>query len=121
LQAGFERWRHDYNHHRPHEALGLKTPASRYAISRRTMPHDLPAPIFQEDDILRKVRPNGCIKFQGQEIQLATAFAGQPVALRPTPKDGRFHVWFANFRIAVIDCRTAIDDVPSVTHLLERL
>ena len=42
-QAGqrFEEYRRLYNHDRPHEALGLATPASRYQASARTMPATL--------------------------------------------------------------------------------
>ena len=29
-QAGVDRWRHEYNHHRPHQSLDMATPASRF-------------------------------------------------------------------------------------------
>jgi putative transposase len=39
-----QRWRHDYNHHRPHSALGDLTPvefASRWKASDSTQPQDI--------------------------------------------------------------------------------
>ncbi|CAH0342428.1 hypothetical protein RHI9324_04151 [Rhizobium sp. CECT 9324] len=30
-QRAFDRWREIYNHHRPHEAIGMAVPASRYS------------------------------------------------------------------------------------------
>ena len=35
VQRALDRWRHSYNHERPHDALGLATPVSRYHISPR--------------------------------------------------------------------------------------
>src|SRR5580698_4132154 len=35
VQREFDRWRQTYNHERPHEALGLRVPGSRYVVSRR--------------------------------------------------------------------------------------
>jgi transposase InsO family protein len=36
-QHAFDAWRHRYNHHRPHDALGLAVPADRYQPSRRSL------------------------------------------------------------------------------------
>ena len=33
VQRRFDPWRHEYNAHRPHEAIGMHTPASRYRAS----------------------------------------------------------------------------------------
>ena len=41
-QAAFTAWRTVYNHERPHEALALATPASRYQPSGRALPTILP-------------------------------------------------------------------------------
>src|SRR5262249_9640533 len=42
-QAAFDEWRTVYNVQRPHEALAMATPGSRYAISARPFPASLPA------------------------------------------------------------------------------
>ena len=31
VQRRFTSWRHIYNHERPHQALGMATPAERYS------------------------------------------------------------------------------------------
>ncbi len=41
-QRELDRFRHDYNHVRPHEALGMHTPASVYEPSPRPYPERLP-------------------------------------------------------------------------------
>jgi transposase InsO family protein len=35
-QSAFDLWRHIYNFERPHDALGLETPSSRYARGRKS-------------------------------------------------------------------------------------
>ncbi len=125
-QAGLDRWRRHYNHDRPHEALNGAVPASHYRMSERAMPASLPEPRYRDGDAVGLVRGNGGLHWRPDrrgprfDLQLATAFAGQHVAVRPTSTDGRFHVWFANWRIADVDL-TPDPTRPTVTHLLVRL
>ena len=42
VQTALDRWRDVYNQERPHEALGLAVPASRYQPSLRSYPEVLP-------------------------------------------------------------------------------
>ncbi len=42
-QRAFDRFRQEYNYHRPHEALGQKVPAELYSRSAREYPLRLPA------------------------------------------------------------------------------
>ena len=41
-QSAFDDWRETYNVRRPHEALALNTPTTRYAVSPRPFPEALP-------------------------------------------------------------------------------
>lgn len=125
-QDGLDSWRETYNHKRPHEALGGHTPASRYRMSPRSMPQKLREPVYHEHDTVKRIRHNGCLRIRPDDskrvvdLQLSVAFAGQNVAVRPSCKDGIFHVCFANYRIANVDF-TKDTATPTVTHLLERL
>lgn len=58
-QTAFEEWRHVYNTRRPHEALGLATPATRYRPSPRSMSHRIAPPEYEPQAQVRKVRANG--------------------------------------------------------------
>jgi len=104
VQAAFEAWRTIYNLERPHEALGLKTPASRYQPSPRPFP-DILAPVAYADGaIVRKVQKRGWISFQGRDIKLPKALTGYPVALEPRiAEDGVFDVRFCKTRIRSFD------------------
>jgi transposase InsO family protein len=101
-QGAFDRWRAMYNHQRPHEALGLATPSSRYQISPRLYPEAVPPIEYSAGDLVRKVQYVGEIHFRGQTILISKAFRGYPVALRPTLSEGRWEVYFCTQRIAQI-------------------
>jgi transposase InsO family protein len=106
-QTAFDEWRHVYNAERPHEALGLATPATRYQPSRRSFPETLPAIDYGPGAIVRKVQNQGRIFFANNVWKVGKAFEGQPVAVRPTLVDGRYDVVFCQHKIAELDLRGA--------------
>jgi transposase InsO family protein len=103
MQSRFDEWRHCYNHVRPHEALDMDVPASRFAVSPRSFPEQLPPIEYLSIDHVRKVQMNGKIAFRGHQFRVGKAFGGYPVALRPSTSDGVFDVYFATHRIAQVD------------------
>lgn len=102
-QAEFDRFLWSYNTVRPHDALGMATPASRYTISWRSYPEALPQIEYLEDDIIRKVGPAGYISWGKQRFQVGRAFSGDPVAIRPTCVDGVFEIYYCYQRVAIIN------------------
>jgi transposase InsO family protein len=103
LQRSFDDWRHLYNLERPHEALGMAVPASRYQPSPRAFPETLPPILYNSQDIVRKVQQGGEIWFRGRPFKIGNAFYGYPVALRPSPLDGVFLVFFCRQQVASIN------------------
>jgi transposase InsO family protein len=102
-QAAFDAWREVYNCTRPHEALGMQVPASRYRPSTRAFPEALPPIEYGPDDSVRRVQAEGWLHFRGHALRVPKAFHGQPVALRPAPDvDGRFDVFYCHQRIAQV-------------------
>lgn len=93
-QAAFDRWRDRYNHVRPHEALGLKAPISRYTPSERVFPENLPPIEYDSSDVVRKVQAQGQVAFRGREFKVGAGLAGQPIALREVPGGGDWDVYF---------------------------
>jgi transposase InsO family protein len=102
-QLHFDQWRVVYNTERPHEALSMAVPASRYQPSHRRYPEQLPAIEYGPADIVRKVRHYGHIKYAGQEYHVGSAFYGLHVALRQTTTDGLFDVYFCQHKIGALD------------------
>jgi transposase InsO family protein len=103
IQYRFDEWGHCYNHVRPHEALDMQVPASRYRPSPRSFPKQLPAIEYGTTDKIRKVEENGKITFHRHRYHVGKAFAGYLVALRPSTADGVYVVYFATHQIAQVD------------------
>ena len=102
-QRAFDRFRQVYNSQRPHEALGLAVPVSRYRISPRRFPEVLPAVLYDSADQIRRVQQGGWISFRGRDWRVPKAFVGQSVALRPTAQDGCFDLVFIAHSLGRID------------------
>jgi transposase InsO family protein len=105
LERSFESFRHKYNFIRPHDALGLEVPASRYQMSLRLFPESLPPIEYDAGVSVRKVQQKGEISFRGKEMKVGQAFAGYPVGLKPTSTDGVWEVLFCHQTIKQIDLR----------------
>ena len=104
-QLAFDTWRDFYNLERPHHALDLDTPITRYTPSPRPFPETLPAVAYAPDDLVRSVDVSGRISFQGSRHRVGRAFTHKQVALRPTQTDGVWDVHFSIQRIKTIDLR----------------
>lgn len=104
-QEVFDRWQEVYNFERPHQALGLAVPASRYRPSPRRFPQPLPPIEYGPDDVVRKVQDKGRISYRNRVYRVPKAFKGYPVALRPTLTDGVLDVFFCAHKVAQIDLR----------------
>jgi transposase InsO family protein len=104
LQEAFDQWRHVYNFVRPHEALDLDTPGSRYQPSDRPYPEVLPAVEYASGEIVRKVRNTGYLTYDNTSWYLSETLRGENVALRPTQKDKVFAVCYGAFVVGVLDC-----------------
>lgn len=103
-QSAFDRWRDLYNHHRPHEAVAMAVPASRYTPSPRNFPAKLPEPVYDEGEIIRRVSTTKAyVAFKGLAWRVPKAFQGETLAIRPLAKDGQYGVFFAANQVALID------------------
>ena len=103
LQHSLHRWRNQYNLQRPHDALGLEVPISRYQPSKRRFPDPLPPIEYPTAAYVRKVQDGGFVHFKGRVFRISKAFHRYPVGLVPTTTDGAFHVMFCNHKVATID------------------
>jgi transposase InsO family protein len=86
LQQRSHRWLAAYNHDRPHEALGQRTPAEVYRPSRRPYPQSLPPLVYPKTWPVRRVRNKGHIKWQGRLRFIGRAFVGQIIGLKLSPE-----------------------------------
>lgn len=92
-QRAFDRFRQTFNVQRPHEALGMKTPASVYKASARAYPDRLPELAYPDDHELRRVRTDGTIKWANEFVFVSELLTDETVGLEPL--DGRY--WRLHF------------------------
>lgn len=105
VQQAFDDFRPIYNQQRPHEALELNVPASRYRQSTRSYPTTLPAVEYAPGDTVRKVDISGQISLRGQTWIVGAAFAGEQVAIRHSQIDGLMNVFYSHQKVATVDFR----------------
>ena len=89
----FQRFRQIYNHERPHEALGQVPPARLYQTSPRAFDGVLRAPDYGQEAVVRRVRRNGEIKWQGRAVFVSTVLVGEPVGLYRIGED----IWLVKY------------------------
>jgi transposase InsO family protein len=104
-QERFDEWLPIYNHERPHQAIAMAVPASRYQISVRGFPEVLPEIEYAASDEVRQVQDKGFVWYKGKRIALGKAFYGYRVALRPTTEEGILDIYFSQHRITQINIR----------------
>lgn len=101
-QQRFVTFKQDYNHERPHEALGQKPPATLYSRSLREMPDRLPEPVYGSEVATRQVRSNGEIRWRGDLIHVSSALIGEAVGVEETT-GGQWLVRFFDVPLGIID------------------
>jgi len=101
-QHVFDRFRHDYNNLRPHEALGQHTPSSVYVASQRSYPLREPQIQYRTDTTLRHVRTTGCIRWQGKMLFVSETLVGHIVGLEQLD-DQYWALYFGPIPLAILD------------------
>ena len=101
-QVRFDRFREEYNHVRPHEALAQRPPAEFFARSAREYPERVPDPEYPLYWERRRVRRDGSLKFQGRQPHLSEALAGEAVGLVEV-EEQLWQIWFCDYKVAVWD------------------
>lgn len=107
-QQAFNAWRQVYNHERPHEAIGLQTPVTRYRPSRLSYPERLPDVHYPDGDLVQTVGWDGKIVVAGHRFKVSNALHTHRIAARPRhEQDGVYDLYFAHHRFGKIDLRDA--------------
>ena len=107
-QRAFDIWRDIYNQKRPHQALDMQVPATRYSSSPREYQEQPAAPEYDDGDVVRKVQVKGEIYWRNREYTVGKAFYGRSVAIRETTEGGIHDVYWSRHRIARIDLNLQI-------------
>jgi transposase InsO family protein len=96
-------FRRIYNDERPHASLDNDTPAEHYALSPRRWDGVLREPGYPADYVVRRVRPNGALRWRDTEIYVTQALDGEAVGLVER-EDGWF-AYFGPIELGIVDLR----------------
>jgi putative transposase len=86
-QRRFDRWRHHYNHHRPHERLDMVVPASCYRPSPRRLSATIVPWTYPATWQRLQTDAKGRWRWRGRCHHLGRAFVGEQLAARALASD----------------------------------
>lgn len=105
-QAAFDRWRPVYNYERPHDALQLEVPGSRYQLSPRPFDPEVPEWEYAPGTHVRSVDCNGRLSYRGVSWKIGRPFVGKRVGIRPTTAPEVYEVYYRHQWVADLDLET---------------
>ena len=103
-QQWLDDYRREHNHIRPHEALDMQTPASRWQPSPRRYHPNPPIWDYPQGAWTLKVDNHGTIDIHEQTYRIAKSLIGERV--RIVPVDGRFLIYYCNTLIRELEPAT---------------
>lgn len=105
-QRAMDKFRAEYNQVRPHEALGMETPAAVYQVSARRFPTVLPQVEYPETMLVYTVQQKGHLRWKKHDVFVSEVLWGERIGLLPLDQHC-YTVYFAQFPIARFDNRQA--------------
>jgi transposase InsO family protein len=103
-QQWLDAFRREHNHIRPHEALGMQTPASRWQPSPRRYNPTPPAWEYPQGAWTLKIDNHGTIDIHEQSYRIAKSLIGERV--RIVEAEQRLLVYYCNTLIRELDPAT---------------
>jgi transposase InsO family protein len=106
-QKKFDSFQNEFNHERPHDALGGKTPASLYAVSDRSYDGKIPPYEYPAHFIIKRVTNAGTFRLKAHLLFIANALKQNLIGLEETA-DGIWSIYLCNVLLARFDERDFI-------------
>jgi len=112
-QRKFDHFREEFNHERPHEALGMKRPAELYQASQRAMPKRIEPYEYPSHYLVRRVSRCGTIRVLHNQVFVSNTLNEDYVGLEEVD-DGIYDLFFCFYQIGRYELRTnKIHDIVS--------
>lgn len=100
-QKRFDRWRHEYNHERPHESLDMLRPGEIYHPSARRL-GEKDKMRYPQGYLIKRVSDTGHISHRGSIFYLSEIYAGCRVGLLENP-EGITELHYANLHLGNLE------------------
>jgi transposase InsO family protein len=97
-------FRHEYNHERPHESLGMKTPGEVYQAVNLRNYQEQPREWEYSGGVVKPLNTQGMLYYQQQTYFVSEALASERV--RVDELDGKLLVTFRHMTVREIELRT---------------
>ena len=97
-------FRYEYNHERPHEALGMKTPAEVYQAVNLRAYQEQPREWEYTGGMVKRLNPQGMLYYRQQTYFVSEALATERV--RVDELDGKLLVTFRHMTVREIEMET---------------
>ena len=97
-QRRFKSFRQEFNHVRPHEALGLDVPAQHYQPSSRPYPERLKPLEYPSHFEIRRVADNGCIRWRSERVHVSDVCSHEYIGLEEVDT-GIWNVYFGSLKL----------------------
>jgi hypothetical protein len=115
-------WRHQFNNVRPHEAIGMKTPADLYRPSSRRY-RGVSLPSYPRNQAVRRVTRLGSVRYAGKTVFISESVNGFEVGVRKT-RQGRLAVQFYGIDLGIFELEASpLHHRPRLipSHLIPRI
>jgi transposase InsO family protein len=103
-QSWLNEFKYEYNYVRPHEALGMCTPASIWVPSPRKYDSNPPAYEYGPEAEVRKIDVDGDLYLNGRHWSISLALASEQVELKRLEQ--RILIYYCRTLVREIDLRT---------------
>lgn len=104
-QEAFDKFKKEYNFHRPHEALDNYFPADLYKRSAREFPEKITQIWYPTNMIVETVSELGTINHRGFRIFISSALIDEPLGLEDID-DRHLRIYFCSTVIGILDSYT---------------
>jgi hypothetical protein len=103
-QKRFNEFCSEYNEHRPHEALEMRTPSEYYCGSIRKFPSRLPQVSYPDHMQIRRIYLHGDILYLGKRLFVTESLRGEYVGVEQIDEDTSW-LWYCDYFLGRIDHR----------------
>lgn len=107
VQGAWDQWRHEFNHVRPHDAIGLKTPGDLYCKSRVAFEDKPILHLYPEGFDVRLVDKIGKIRIHGRRVFISHALRELNVGLEAIENDGHY-LWLGQKKLGRVDLKNGL-------------
>jgi transposase InsO family protein len=108
-QQWLDEFRHEYNHVRPHEGIGMVTPAERWHPSQRRFQAQLREWAYPPEWEVHRLAGEGQLNWHGQRWEISNALRRQVVGLQRC--QDRVVIYFCNVALREIDLASGRNEI----------